>query len=129
MYFCKTIKNNIIDQGEFNRIIYSNSLMSLNVVYIQLDFINASIMKNGEKLKLNYNISENIDMINKIKDIESKILSKKNTNKLVQSKIYDCIFSRKITLFKNDKDILLKISGIWETDAYIGLSFKFIHRH
>ena len=71
MYFCKTIKNNIIDQGEFNRIIYSNSLMSLNVVYIQLDFINASIMKNGEKLKLNYNISENIDMINKIKDIET----------------------------------------------------------
>ena len=45
IFFCDPIKNNIMNNGNFIRIIYSTSLFVLNGIYININFNYTSIDK------------------------------------------------------------------------------------
>lgn len=135
IYFDK-IKNNMIENGFFIKIIYSTQFFTLNSVYINIPFITLSYDNIcNSKHKYNINVEINKNTINKIKTIEYDILKKVNLDKILEHKIYDKIKTGLINFYSNsiiDKNynvncaIVLKISGIWINDNSCGLSYKFI---
>jgi hypothetical protein len=135
LYFCDPIKNNIINDGSFIRILYSTNNVTLNGIYLLCSFKDIIYEKYYNKYKCIFNIAINKELLDKIKTIEDNIL--KNiyiTNKIPQYKIYDQLKNGYIKIFQNiQKDhniqrnhtFILKISGIWETNMNYGLTYKF----
>jgi hypothetical protein len=133
IYYCDPIKNNIVSDGTFIRIIYSTKLFVTNGINLCVSFCDVTVEKYYNKYKCSINVTNNKNIIENIYYIEREILNKINTrNKIVQMKISDQlkngnfkIFSENIDKPSNVQLFILKVSGIWETDNYIGLTFKF----
>ena len=139
IYFCEPIKNNIMNEGNFIRILYSSPLFVLNGIYLHLTFYDIIIEKYYNKYKCLFNILNHKDIIESIKIIEDNILKKVNIkNKIAQHKIYEQLINGNIKIFFDNKNkfinncensnlnhFLLKISGIWETDTSYGVTYKF----
>ena len=132
VYFCDPIKNNIILNGCFIRILYSSEQLILNGVYLYLYFQNISIEKYFNKYKCIFDLPTHSNLIDKIKQIEHNILTKINIkNKTPSYKINDLLKNGNIKIFSENIDkinngFLLKISGIWEDDFFYGVTYKFI---
>lgn len=103
IYFGNPLKNNIIQNGWFRHINYSTHYFSLNTIYINIPFASKR---------------DTETFITQIKQIEKDILELNDKIKVYNIK--QCLDDIK------DKDVLLKISGLWETNTHCGLSFKFI---
>jgi hypothetical protein len=135
IYFCEPIKNNIITEGIFTRILYSNNNIIFNGIYLEIPLIDVYFEKYYNKYKccFNMNIHENKEVIDRIRHIEETILQKYDTsNKIPHYKIFEHIRNGNIKIFcdivpKNTTILVLKISGIWETQSSYGLTYKFIN--
>ncbi len=133
VYFTEPIKNNIINDSSFVRILYSTNTFVLNGIYLLVNFNNLIFEKYFNKYKCIYDINSNKDIIDKIRCIEIDIIEKAKVfikNKKGQSKIYDQISLGNLKIFSDNIDkfnnnFVLKISGIWETDVHFGLTYKF----
>jgi hypothetical protein len=144
VFFLDT-KKNIIINGYFTKIIYSNSFITLNGIYIKTNFILKPQTKNMyfDELNTKNNIyfqphlNENYDIIKLISNYENDILQYyKNINK-INNKTQSLTISKQINtgLIKLYKDngsylydlskIVLKISGVWENNETFGLTYKF----
>mgnify|MGYP001370941754 CR=1 FL=1 len=132
---CDPIKNSIMQYSNFYKIVYSNELLSLNGLYILFDLNKININKD----KLNFNYSDNKDTIDKIAIIENYILNLICSNKNKIFKITELLSNgfikycsneiNNIVYFNNmhnNKSLILKISGLWETKENIGVTFKII---
>ena len=133
VYFLEPIKNNIIDNGRFIRIIYSTSLFSLNGIYISLNINNISIEKYYNKYKCSFDTNQYSSLIEKLRFFEEGLINKIGiTGKIPRFKIYEQFKNGNIKVFSNKSDInisnhfLLKISGVWETITEYGLTYKFL---
>jgi hypothetical protein len=129
--FCEPIKNNIMNDGSFIRILYSNDKFVLNGIYLLVSFNNVSIEKLYSKYKCNFKLQENVEICNVLKKIEEDLLKKYITNKIPCYKIYEQINMEFIKIFMEIQNIdidtfVLKISGIWETTNNYGLTYKFL---
>ena len=121
------IKNNIITNGQFSYINYSTPWFSLNTIYIKMPFQNTIVFKTEDRVKISFAKKDNADLIQKIKLFEENILSVRKKDP--QYKIADYLQNENIIIYNkgnNYQDIILKISGIWETHNMCGLSFKLI---
>ena len=130
IYFCDPIKNNIMNDGKFIRILYSTNNILLNGIYLLISLNDITCDKYYNKYKCNFNVQNNKDIIDSLKNIEENILNKIEINKLPQLKIYEQLKNGNIKLFnevnKNVCSFILKISGVWETQFNYGLTYKFI---
>jgi len=132
IFLCEPIKNNIMSEGNFIRILYSTENVIFNGVYLLLTFNDITYEKYYNKYKCNFNVNLYRDMLERIKVIEEDILNKSGIkNKIQQLKIYDQLKNGNIkvfseTTFKSNCHFILKISGIWETNLNYGLTYKFI---
>lgn len=132
VYFCEPIKNNIMNNGNFIRIIYSNKLFTLNGIYINLNINHTSIEKYYNKYKCSFDVNQYKELINNVRSIEEGILKKLTiTDKTPQYKIYEQLKNGNIKVFSDLSDkignmFMLKIAGVWETDTEYGLTYKFI---
>jgi hypothetical protein len=133
VYFLEPIKNNIMDNGRFIRIIYSTSLFSLNGIYINLNINNISIEKYYNKYKCLFDITQYSYLIEKIRFFEEGLINKIGiSGKIPRFKIYEQFKNGNIKVFSNKSDInisnkfLLKVSGVWETTTEYGLTYKFL---
>jgi hypothetical protein len=132
VYFCDPIINNIMEEGKFIRILYSTSHFILNGIYLLINFNDINIERYYNKIKCNFSLNTHDILIQNIKNIEEQLLERyKIKNKIPTYKVYDQIKSGNIKLFcnslkKNNNSFILKISGLWETDNYYGLTYKFI---
>ncbi len=132
VYFCEPIKNNIMNEGNFIRIIYSSPLFMLNGIYISININHITIEKYYNKFKCIFDVGNHKDLIEKIRIIEENIIKKINIkNKIPQYKICEQLRTGNIKIFSDNSDkitnnFLLKIAGVWETDTYYGLTYKFI---
>ena len=127
---CEPIKNNIMVDGNFIRILYSNNLMTLNGIYLLINLSDITCEKYYNKFRCSFNVSTHVELIEQLKLIEENILKKYKTNKLPLHKIYEQIKCGYIKVFSesvNDFNcsFILKISGIWETQYNYGLTYKF----
>lgn len=133
VYFTEPIKNNIINDSSFVRILYSTNTFVLNGIYLLVNINNLLFEKYFNKYKCIYDINSNKDIIDKIRCIELDIIKKAECfikNKKGQPKIYDQISLGNLKIFSDNIDkfsnnFVLKISGIWETDDHFGLTYKF----
>jgi hypothetical protein len=132
VYFCDPIKNNIMNNGNFIRILYSTSIFVLNGIYLNISINQLTIEKYFNKYKCSFDIGAHTNLIQRIKIIEENILRKINIlGKSPQYKIYEQISNGNIKIFSDNIDnitnnFLLKIAGIWETEYHYGLTYKFI---
>ena len=111
IFFNDPIKNTVINDSSFIRIIYSNKDFTLNGIFFKIQLPNI------------------IDYSKKIDNIEKYILNTYNSNKLHNYKIIDQInyIINKSNNNNNKKcSYILKISGIWETNNMIGITYKVI---
>ena len=104
------IKNNIIDNSNFVRIIYSDYNLILNGIYLQINLDKQC---------------ESTNIYDELETIENSILIKYNVtiekmNRIKVQYLY-------ILKYIKHKKIILKISGIWENNNKIGLTYKFIY--
>jgi len=151
IYFQDPIKNNIFDNSNFIKIIYSNNVLTLNCIVIEFNLylLNHDFFYN--KHKYSYNVNLNFDMIIILYAIEKNILNKLSLlNKKPVYRLYDFLSSGHIKVFhekndmnnntnmtktnNNEKNIILnelqsfglKVSGVWENNVEYGLTYKFI---
>jgi hypothetical protein len=132
IFFCEPIKNNIMNDGNFIRILYSSINFTLNGIYLLINIHDIICEKYYMKYKCTFNIFYHKDMIDNIKVIEEDILKKYEIkDKVAQFKIYEQLKNGNIKIFsdvtnKTSASFILKISGIWETQTNYGLTYKFI---
>jgi len=130
IYFFEPIKNNVMNEGKFIRILYSTHNLVLNGIYLLVHINDITCDKYYNKYKCNFNTLHNKDIIDNIKTIEENILRKIEIKKIPQLKIYEQLRNGNIKLFnevnKSFCSFILKISGIWETQFNYGLTYKFI---
>jgi len=134
VHLCDPIKNNIISDGIFFRIIYSTHDVTLNGMYLLIELQNVICEKHYNKYKYSFNVHAHNDLIDNIKKIEESLLNKIKFNKNPCFKIYQQFLSGNIKLFtehptNKDMRVVLKISGIWENETNYGVTYKFIHVH
>lgn len=133
IYFCEPIKNNIMEEGKFIRILYSSPYFILNGIYLYINLIEITTEKYYNKNKCIFNPLVHNELIENIKNIEHNIIKKLNIkNKIPIYKIYEQLKSGNIKIFNdnnvnkiNNNNFLLKISGIWETETSYGVTYKF----
>ena len=136
VFFSEPIKNTIIEDSIFRRVVYTPSKYSLNSLHFNVNITNAVLKKYYNKYKCYINVTPtNTIECNKMINIEKSILNRlelKNKRALYQ--IHDLLNQKHIKLFSDSplRDnyenfrVILKISGIWETENTYGLTFKFI---
>ena len=132
-------KNNVMIGSDFHRLIFSDEYFSTNGIFINFSLSKIIIEKYFNKIKCNFEMSsQNNIIISSIKSIEKMILNKfKNIqNRTLSCRIQEQLQNGFIKLYgddsvrygKHDKvNFLLKISGIWvsnQTNEF-GLTFRF----
>ena len=98
IYFCDPIKNNIMNDGNFIRIMYSNTLFVLNGIYLYININHLSIDKYYNKFKCTFDVNLYKELIQKLYNIEIEILKKANIN---DKMYYSCIQLE--TMLRDDK--------------------------
>jgi hypothetical protein len=134
LYSEKT-KNNILNNGDFYRIYYSNHLFTTNGIYITFNFKNIKIDKYFNKIKCMMDRKSNNESIKLIQLIEHELLkSSPVKEKIPKFRIEEQLNQNFIKIFGDynnlqkqydNIDILLKISGIWVDETHYGVTFRF----
>ena len=131
VYLCDAIKNNIMNDGVFIRILYSTSVMILNGIYLYIPIHDCSCDKYYNKYRCMFNTNTHQTLIEQLKMIEENILKKiVVNNKTPQLKINEQFNNGNIKVFEDicnntECTFVLKISGVWETQYNYGLTYKF----
>lgn len=118
IFFLEPIKNIIINNSKFIRIIYSNNFLTLNGIYLICNIDNKD--KNNNHGLLLY-----------IQSLEDNILNKFSKDKIKNYKIREYFNNNFINTVHTKYQekytkYILKISGIWDASNNIGLTFKFL---
>jgi hypothetical protein len=131
IYFCDSIKNNIMTDSAFIRILYSTNKVTFNGIYLLVHLTDVQFEKYYNKYRCAFNIHTHKKLIDTLKSIEERILSKTEiVGKTVQLKIHEQLKNGNIKIFdevfdKSSSAFILKISGVWETQYSYGLTYKF----
>ena len=104
VFFYTPIKNTMLINSNYIKIIYSTKDFTLNSIHI--------IIPNNLNINL-YNYYKD-----KITYIENELLNKYSNKKQLNTILHN---------IKNNKDCILKISGIWENKTECGLIYKYIY--
>ena len=129
-------KRNILMEGKFTKILFSESYFSLVGIYLKINFNNTRLntINNKHILKLDKNIN-NDKIIKNLVQIEFDILNYYkvlfDTNKKITFLLKNYLLSGNIRIYMNDNNYegmcyILKISGVWESEDEIGITYKFL---
>lgn len=132
VYFDEPIQNIIMNNSKFTKITYSNEHVMLSGIYLSLPIKYTKSEDHYKKMKITYDIKSNKELLQGIYDIESTVLNKYSNNYKTQKKvIYDTFKTGTIKFFPtetnnslNNKNFILKISGIWENETEYGVTYK-----
>jgi len=131
-------KRNVLINGHFTKILYSNQYLVLNSIYYHIAFASSTIISTENELFMQYDIcnARNICIIKELSDIEYKLLDYYkhfyNLPVNISTSIEKRLQYGKIKLYCEENyaiapntQLVIKISGIWETAHEIGLAIKF----
>ena len=137
-YHHEKVKNTVMENSKFLRILYSNELFTLNGIFIKFSFTLNTIEKAFNKYKcfFDHKNLENHHIILKLKMIENHILTRCHfDNKIPNYRITEQLNNNYLKIFNEqtqtqiygkEHDFILKIYGVWETDCEYGVTYKFI---
>ena len=133
VYFCDSIKNNVMNEGNFIRILYSTNQFSLNGIYLLFELNDVYVEKYYNKYKCSFQIYSHKEIFDQLNKIEENLLKKLSLkHKIPQYKITEQLRNGHIKIFsdkplkENSNKYMLKISGIWETELHYGVTYKFM---
>ena len=118
IYFCDPIKNNVMNDGFFIRILYSTPLFVINGINLFISLNDVNIDKYYNKYKCSFSPNNHKQMIDSVKLPQFKIYEQLRNGNIK-------IFSENIEKISNNL-FMLKISGIWETEFHYGVTYKFV---
>jgi hypothetical protein len=119
------VKNQIFNDSTFTRILYSNHMITTGGIHLRLDIKGASMERRFNKTSIQFNIYNNAELIEKMKNIEQSILSMINNKNHVKG-LHSELISGRIVVHEHSDLVVIKISGIWETETNCGLTYKFL---
>jgi hypothetical protein len=132
VFFQEAIKNTILDNSSFIRVIYSNEYFMCNGVCIKFNIPILNIDRSFNKYKCTFDILNNTELIKRITNIENKLISKCNiTNKTPVFRISEQLKHKFIKVsiintYLQNISFIIKISGIWYNELEYGLTYKFV---
>ena len=136
IFLLDPVKNTVINNSSFIRILYSNNLLTLNGIYLCINLKNAYILPNHHKVKYMINLNDNVELIKFLKNLEYSLLNLVEIKKKKIYKLSEQIQNGLIKIVNNNynnsnnhnnyNNYILKISGIWESNTEYGLTYKFI---
>ena len=131
-------KKNIIMDGKFTKILYSDELLTTNGISVVIPFHNTTIDKTYNKTMLKFQTSDsvNVRIANELSRIEKYILEYykqiSNNTKSATTTLNDHMKNGNVKIYRdsitstNAKTVIIKISGIWEDQTRVGLTYKFM---
>ncbi len=131
-------KKNIIMDGKFTKILYSDELLTTNGISVAIPFHKTTIDKTYNKTMLKFQTSDaiNVRIINELAHIEKYILEYykqiSSTTKSITTTLNDHMKNGNVKIYSdsinsvNTKNVIIKISGIWEDPTRVGLTYKFM---
>ena len=130
IYFSEPANNNIINNGYFYRLQYSNNNITLNYLLFSLRLQDVLLIKYFNKYKCVFNGTN--QLLTRLKEIEINMLSKITSTKTPKYNLYEQIKNNCIKFFSSNQyperpppfNILFKVSGIWEDDNHYGITYK-----
>ena len=133
IYFYEPIENTIMANSQFIKLIYSTEDLILNGLYILMNINISSKESYFKKMKYNFDLNNNRDLLNNIFRIEKEILNNYNhSNKIQKLNIYESLNTSSLKIYpssdsnKPPNNFILKISGVWENEKEYGLTFKIL---
>ncbi len=119
------VKNQIFNDSTFSRIVYSNNLITTNGIHFILNIKGATLDKKFNKHHLHFNVYANRELIESMHSIERQLLfDNKRVNR--NYALSDELACGRISVHDFKETVILKISGIWETEYNCGITYKFI---
>jgi len=134
IFYHEKVKNTVMDNSNFSRILYSNDLFTLNGIFINFTFTLNRIEKIFNKYKCSFDNKniENQDIVSRLITIEKHILTHYHfENKIPIYRITEQLNNNYLKIFNEqtkgeENNFILKIYGIWETAYEYGVTYKFI---
>ena len=142
VFFQEAIKNTIMDDSNFIRIIYSDDICMFNGICLEFVLHITHVDKSFNKFKCNFDNMLSNNIIQTISKIEYDIISKYNANmnmnisKQPVFRISDQIKNESIKVLSikglsinsnstHKATFMIKISGLWSNELEYGLTYKF----
>jgi hypothetical protein len=130
-------KKNIIMDGKFTKVLYSDDLLTTNGISAMVPFHNSVLVNTYNKTMLKFQTTDHINskLCNELACIEKYILDyyKQTTSstKTSTTTLSDHIRNGNVKIYRDSsantvKHVILKISGIWEDQTRVGLTYKFM---
>jgi len=138
--FSQKIKNNIINNGFFHKIYYSDEYFTSNGLLFLFDLKDVKVENYFNRIKCIFSIVKNNNILNFIRKLEKQIILDFNWESKYKSifRIEEQLKNEYIKIFSDEKikrgklknlKILLKISGIWCNEQDCGITFRFLIHH
>jgi len=131
VYYQEKIKNTVMENSDFIRIIYSTSYYTLNAIFINFKLKINYAEKVFNKYKYFFNRQHNLNNVDEICKIERYILdnyinikNKRPLYRISEQLIHNNIKSFNDIHIQETNDFFLKIYGIWENETEYGLTYK-----
>jgi hypothetical protein len=138
VFFLET-RNNIIMDGKFTKIVYSDENIVTSGIYMNVPINEFIIDKPYNRVTMKHTKNNNI-VIQQITDIEHYILQNfkliNASNKQVKYLLKEQLDTRSLKIYRDCNHyahnsnicgkIVLKISGVWEDNYNIGITYKLI---
>lgn len=141
------VENTIIQNSLFYRINYSTEYFSMNGIYIYFSLNNVKTKIFYNKIKYDFTIKQNSEIIKKIIELEDRLLKINSIlNKNPRFTIREQLENENFKIFNGttyynsqnnnihnyvnnnqNNNFILKISGFWENTNEYGLTYKFIN--
>jgi len=134
-------KKNIVIDGIFTKIVYSDELLTMNGIYFDfpLEFKNGPITYNNRNIHFYPYEPANLEYIKDFSRIEENIIHyykyfyniNKKSNLALTNQLYSGFFKiyREPSHLNERAKYILKISGIWENKTEVGITYKIIEMH
>jgi len=133
IFFLERVKNTVMDNSNFSRVIYSNDVFTLNGIFVKFNIKLFNIEKSFNKYKCMFDMRIHNDIVSKVSTIEHHIMNRyKFENKTPIYRISEQLNNGFLKIFNEitcneQNEFILKIYGIWETEIEYGLTYKFIN--
>ena len=135
----EAVKNSVLQYNYFYKLIYSTDILVLTSIFAIFELTN--IIIENDIITFNKN-NNNFDIFNKLIALEEYLLKLLNSSKTKLYKFKELYDNKSLRFVSNEtsemlehnintintknKNLILKISGLWESKESIGLTFKFI---
>lgn len=136
IFFLETKQNMLMD-GKFTKLLFSDSIFTTIGIFLNIQFNSSTIYQINKKCILKFEKNDmNIKTINNLANIERTILqyykNLNNCNKEANYLLYNTLMNGSIKLYVkqysnlSNLKYIIKISGVWENDKEVGITYKFI---